>query len=638
MDFPEIWFNNSDVSEPQSPVDWIRWGAHHEDDPWRFVDHFYTVTANRVPGQASGLTDASETLGLLPLPVANSYAWAALPGILKPDIGYASQLNTKNWPSTRTYQFLALTEGDSEDREANLAHMLFALGHIIHLNQDLSQPEHVRNDEHPFRRAIEAFGEEYYLKQENAFPLVPTEQRGWNWWRGQGFKSLLDFWDRGKFSGGSSAGLDADALEVAGQKLGLAEFSNGNFIGQDASYAEYFTSNHKHYFPFPSIKDTDQTQLKLGRLVGTLDTTTLRNGKQGQRSYLKKSGSGVTVTHHSAVKYLAVRNSPKMGGLSMRASLTINDADVLQDYHDILIPKAIEYSAGILDYFFRGKLEVAMDCGITIKNESGESLKGGEFRLYWEDASGIRTRIENSGSDTAGRFILEWDSNSSLADSGTISAIFQPPTSATVKKYILVYRGVIGIDGSGNALDPVEVDPNTGQGIAIAVKVFEPINLDCEGGTADAPDYYHESIPTQPERIYFKELAAIEALLRNSNYDDAESGDPCLSEGIPLYDAGVSSLRRVRYAGINGNYFNVAGKRVWVSAYMYFDDPLSDDYNPTWWFNMTCYQGENWASVLAGYKSTGGEIVGSFVDYSNEPGWSPALYTGPMNICKEQED
>jgi hypothetical protein len=300
---PLITFPNSEGLGYQSPLDWISWGSHHEDDRWRFGNHFYSIEPNRVTGGVGGLSDGGETLGILPLPIVNSYRWAVEPDKFEPELaGYASQLNSKNWPSARAYQYLALTEPDPEDRKANMAHMLFALGHVIHLNQDLSQPEHVRNDEHPFRRAIEAFGEKTYLNQPNAFPLVSNEQRGWNWWRGQGFKSLLDFWDRGKFSGGSSDGLDADARGYAGQKLGLAEFSNGNFIGQDASYAEYFTSNHKHYFPFPSIKETDQAQLKLGRLVGTLDTTTLRNGKQGQRSYLKKSGAGVTVTHHSAVK------------------------------------------------------------------------------------------------------------------------------------------------------------------------------------------------------------------------------------------------------------------------------------------------------------------------------------------------
>jgi hypothetical protein len=70
---------------------------------------------------------------------------------------------------------------------------------------------------------------------------------------------------------------------------------------------------------------------------------------------------------------------------------------------------------------------------------------------------------------------------------------------------------------------------------------------------------------------------------------------------------------------------------------MYYEDPISGDFNPTWWFTMECYQNGNWATLLAGYKTTGDEVVGSFADFSNEPGWGPAaLYTGPTTLCKEQ--
>jgi len=68
------------------PMVWVAKGAVDEDKLWRFGNHFYTVKPNRVAGQAGGLNDASESLGILPLPIANSYRWATKFSILEREI------------------------------------------------------------------------------------------------------------------------------------------------------------------------------------------------------------------------------------------------------------------------------------------------------------------------------------------------------------------------------------------------------------------------------------------------------------------------------------------------------------------------------------------------------------------------
>src|SRR5581483_7613028 len=146
-----------------------------------------------------------------------------------------------------------LTTGSPVGRDEHLAHMLYALGHVLHLNQDTSQPDHVRNDAHYSKRWIENYGLNTYREQPDAFPTMNTG--GWQWWNNNGFTKLKDFWDRGIYNGNASA-LDADANN--GPLLGLAEFSNGNFLGEDAVYAEYLRPGNIHYFPYPSRdKSTD---------------------------------------------------------------------------------------------------------------------------------------------------------------------------------------------------------------------------------------------------------------------------------------------------------------------------------------------------------------------------------------------
>lgn len=333
-----------------------------------------------------------------------------------------------------------------------MAHMLFALGRIIHLNQDLSQPDHVRNDEHliPWHRWIENFGVEIYFHEPNAFPLEP---RGWPSWQSNGFSKILDFWDRGHYAGNASA-LDAEAN--GGEKLGLAEFCNGNFLGEDATYAEFFSPGSLHYFPLPSLTNTTQPQINPNNLAGTIiDTVSLANHKQGDRVYISKTSAGTNIVHHSALHYFAVLHPPKIESPPMAVALTINDTNVLQEYHAILIPKAIEYSAGILDYFFRGSLAISTPsytCGadaptysMQVTNTSSQDLQGGSFHIFYDDDSSNRTELDITTTYTG-----------ALPTNGSITVTFTAPDDETTN-YILAYQGTIGATNSV-PLDPVDAD------------------------------------------------------------------------------------------------------------------------------------------------------------------------------------
>ncbi|HEU6449380.1 MAG TPA: DUF642 domain-containing protein [Verrucomicrobiae bacterium] len=449
-----------------TPIYWLTNGAFHEDDPYRFGDHFYTLTPTRTLGQAKGLTDWHESL-IVPGSTTNSYAWGTVPGLPSPFLlgNPPTPTNTETWECGRAYELAGLTNALQPDRDSYLAHMFYTLGHILHLNQDLSQPDHVRNDEHliSWHRYIENFGSKTYRYEQNAFPLEP---HGWTYWQSEGFSKVLDFWDRGLYANNSSQGLKDDANGVNGKKLGLAEFSNGNFIGEDAIYSEYFSSGNIHYFPFPSLKDTTQPQIQPGLSGTVIDSVTLANGKSGDVVYLSKTNGGINVTHHSALHYFAVLHTPRINAPSMKVQLTINDPNVLQEYHSILIPKAIEYSTGILDYFFRGTMSIQIS-GISsdnpeqatnvIINTSSQPFSGGTFHLFYDDTNGVRTEITDFSSDYSG----------SLATNDSFTIIFSPVADAA--KYLLVYQGSIG------TTDPVD------SGIAIAAQTFI------------GPSYWHNS-------------------------------------------------------------------------------------------------------------------------------------------------
>ena len=347
LEAPQLVFVAERPMGPRhSPVNWLKIGSREEDYPWtRTKNHFYDPTKE----PAIGLTDGPDFLGI------PSFTWASVRGG-----GGFVQPNNDSWQNARDYQLVGLTNASSLTRNANIAHMLYSLGRVIHLNQDLTQPDHARNDNHltdPLFRLhwgngpvwIEPHGLRYYTNHPEWFPLRP---RGWPSWRDAGFTNLHSFWDRDLYKGGAQA-LRDDAGFQAGKQLGLAEFSNGNFLGEDAIYKEYFSPGDKHYFPFPSLEtSTDfrrwvpQTTLS-GRYVAT---EYLRNGVQGSRVFLSKIADGVRVDHHSVLTYTAAKVPIASlfwpSSRVRKVSSTINSTNVLNDYHLILLPKAIEYSAG----------------------------------------------------------------------------------------------------------------------------------------------------------------------------------------------------------------------------------------------------------------------------------------------------
>jgi hypothetical protein len=122
-----------------TPYEWLVNGSYYEDMqtygpyelPLRLVDHFYTVTPQRNPGQVQGLTDntegpfVSEKTGrgykVLPGSITNSYAWGAWRGGLGPGLGALGNVgsNLWAWQNARDFEFAALTNSADSDPIAN---------------------------------------------------------------------------------------------------------------------------------------------------------------------------------------------------------------------------------------------------------------------------------------------------------------------------------------------------------------------------------------------------------------------------------------------------------------------------------------------------------------------------------------
>ena len=427
--------------------DWLRFGSHHEDDGLRFKNHFY----DPIPEPGRGLTDGSETAYITLQPIS-SLIWASQRGG-----GGSAITNSYTWQNGRDHEWNALTSSSEIQRETEMALTLRTVGQVVHLLQDLSQPGHTRNDSHFLFPYIETYGIQHVTT------LDYNSARALDWFS-LGFRQLEDFWDRGLYTGTSAAPLNNDSGETT---LGLAEFSNGNFLSEDSVYREV-PSPALHHYEFPSESGTDFATVS-NALVAAAKSATLRDQSTVKRMFIAKTGDGVAVEHHATLTYVGYRRL-KTGGALPQGAISIHDDKVLGDYHSILIPRAVSYSAGALDYFFRGKLKLRVTWDddqsrykVEITNASSQRFKGGAFTLYFDDENGNRNPLTLN-------LATAWNPESALEPGASIEANFQPPTG-TVGGYMLVYKGTIGTKDNGSAADPVD------DGLAIAAHQFKILRV-----------------------------------------------------------------------------------------------------------------------------------------------------------------
>jgi hypothetical protein len=457
---PFVGLTSGAITEQES-IDNLVQGSFDEDNMnqdeggLRSYNHFYD------PLTGLGLSEIPPDISL-PYPLGHdSFTWATTFNCRGVDfngiLGQGVNLNTYNkwsWKNARSYEYLAFLAPHQSDRTIALTNMFRAIGQVVHLLQDSSQPQHTRNEQHldkailgktPWKSPIEEYG--------NTNVNTLNYEHGVLDWRAAGFTKIEDFWNTHTYDG-TATSLNAEAGGTAA--LGISEFVNGNFIGARHQYAEYYEPGDVKFYPLPSRdRSTSYNQVKADPASGLEDGGI----------YIRKTSDGVHVTHHSRINYLGL----KIPGVVGKPYCTIDDPKVQEDYHDILIPKAVKYTAGLIDYFFRGQIDVAVagtpitqdNIALQIKNISGtsEKLQNGTFRLFY-DIDGTLTEIKDPD------FTTQYSGSTGLDNNETTTAEFKPP-EGDVSRYLLLYQGTIGSSDSSKA-DPVDQD------IAIAVTSFQP--------------------------------------------------------------------------------------------------------------------------------------------------------------------
>jgi hypothetical protein len=259
-----------------------------------------------------------------------------------------------SWQDARRYFYIALAGRNldgtevaetSANKNAYYAYTFRAVGQLMHLVGDASVPAHVRNNAHP----EDSLGIGY----ESAVEKFRTETRYGTLWNDllsspiTFDKSILDIpstypsatvpisriVDTDKYSGDNP-----DITRTANgtpQVIGLAEYTNANFL----SNGTMFETDSAHDFYYPHTTDT------------TLWTD------NNNRTYLRKSRSGDLVNHLAVTSWLYFYRLRYFPQYAQYLPVGL-DTECYKDYASFLIPRAVGYSAGLLNYFFRGKIEI----------------------------------------------------------------------------------------------------------------------------------------------------------------------------------------------------------------------------------------------------------------------------------------
>lgn len=110
---------------------------------------------------------------------------------------------------------------------------------------------------------------------------------------------------------------------------------------------------------------------------------------------------------------------------------------------DFLIPEATAYSTGLINFFFRGKIDMVADTAnpgqYLIKNLGNETLKNGIFELFYDNPA-----------DQSRILVASWalSVNETLVPGGTKAAPFTPSSPAS-DSYMLVFKGDMGQETTG---------------------------------------------------------------------------------------------------------------------------------------------------------------------------------------------
>src|SRR3989338_2165687 len=427
------------LTETKKVWEWIKLGGSSEDEPFytRSFNHFHNPLLSWDQAGFGGT-------------FKSAILWAQDQGSFGSLFG-----GNYSWKAVRDYYYLGLTSSTKTEREKNLADTFRGLGQLMHLVEDMSVPAHTRNDAHVigyhYEKAVEKIrtsGDETMKKIYNdavanpitfdpsilvlaSNPLAPIP--------------IAKIFDTDKYDESTAV-----STLPSGTTFGLAEYTNANFFSEETIFKG---------FSHPAKENTN----------AVLTEQQAKDGKLDKIWYIYKNGD-TSGKRLAAYSYFWINS----GFIPKTEWLYNLDDNVYSDYAYLLLPRAVGYSAGLLNYFFRGNFRIT-----NVSYDSTSITMWVMNKTYIDPADPVNSAIEPMGpgslivsysyKDNQGNTIyglsnaINVNTVPSVKDNMYIPATFplnSPiPSAASDVSFILIFRGVLGNESDAIAAKRVFTPP-----------------------------------------------------------------------------------------------------------------------------------------------------------------------------------
>lgn len=261
------------------------------------------------------------------------------------DKGKIHLLQNYSFNDARDHLYKALTLPDNNERKKYFGKTFESLGRVIHHIQDMAQPQHVRLDPHlnldwtdeelPFenRSRYESYSKDKGIR-------LPFANTYYNQNTPVVFPTARQFW---------TGGFNGDGR-------GLADFTNRGFVSAGTNF-------DTHRYPSPRMDDAVLREENANALLQS-EGRTLPSGclPPNTPCIMTFYGTAVNDMYRPGASAMNPRTSTQSIFDQDLKTRNLNPVFSLNHFnfdaaHQLLIPRAVAYSAGLIDYFFRGRLE-----------------------------------------------------------------------------------------------------------------------------------------------------------------------------------------------------------------------------------------------------------------------------------------
>jgi len=438
--------NPNSRGEQSTIFELIKFGSRFEDNTdelFRPLNHFYDP-------QNEGRPLTILLFGEIGI---NSFNW-----ILAERTSIPLSQQNYSYSDANNYLKEALTSLEISDRESNWGLTFQTLGQLVHHIQDMAQPQHVRNDAHcnePWCALILKYRPSLYelitaksqsrlevILGSNRYPDIDLNV----------FNTAGSFWNS----------------DAPNSVTGLAEFTSTNFVSAGTNFEGGVKSGsviinvgRNSEYPSPGTDNLTFTTQSIPGLLGPDLPGEIQFAETQVTDTYDPSKSQVNQRASSFSIFDSNLESTHIGRIF---SLNIFNYDAA---HEFLIPRAVAYSAGLIDYFFRGRISSAITVdgdGIEITNTSNGGVANpsspttfqasGAFEVYYETNTGEHKPLMSL-------------TNLALESSLPVNGIH------TITGLTAALQSITDLGDEGNIIILFDGDIGSERGLAVAITIIE---------------------------------------------------------------------------------------------------------------------------------------------------------------------